>query len=70
MKGLALNIIWAIVIALASLFVLLSLMGTFKVASNWFYCNVYIGISNFSPEKRTPLCLIFANMLSVIILKL
>lgn len=55
MKGLALNIIWAIVIALASLFVLLSLMGTFKVASNWFYCNVYIGISNFfTGEENAP----------------
>jgi len=48
MKGLALNVIWGLIIAIASMLLFLSLVtGTFTVAANWFYCRVYINILNF-----------------------
>ncbi|MFH7880987.1 MAG: hypothetical protein QXI09_03200 [Candidatus Aenigmatarchaeota archaeon] len=48
MKGLALEIVWGIIIAIASVLVFLSLItGTFQSAANWFYCNVYLKILSF-----------------------
>jgi len=48
MKGLALNVVWALIIAIASVLVFLLLVtGFFKNVANWFYCDVYIKIVNF-----------------------
>lgn len=48
MKGLALNVIWSIVIAIASVLLFLGIItGTLKNAANWFYCDIYIKIMNF-----------------------
>lgn len=48
MKGLALNVVWGLIIAIASVLVFLSLItGTFKNAANWFYCDVYIKVISF-----------------------
>ena len=48
MKGLALNVIWSIVIAIASVLLFLGIItGTLKNAANWFYCDIYIKIINF-----------------------
>ena len=48
MKGLALEVIWGIIIAIFAVAVFLSLMtGTFKKAANWFYCDVHLKIVNF-----------------------
>jgi hypothetical protein len=47
MKGLALETIVALVIAIAGVIVFLSLTDYFKIASNWFYCNVYLKIRSF-----------------------
>jgi hypothetical protein len=48
MKGLELNIIFGIIIAIASVLLFLGLFtGTFKNAGNWIYCKIYIGILNF-----------------------
>jgi hypothetical protein len=47
MKGLALETIVALVIAVAGVMVFLSLTDYFSIASNWFYCNVYLKIRGF-----------------------
>lgn len=48
MKGLELDIIFGIIIAMASVLLFLGLVtGTFKNAGNWLYCNIYMRILNF-----------------------
>jgi hypothetical protein len=47
MKGLALETIVALIIAVAGVIVFLSLTDYFRIASNWFYCNVYLKIKSF-----------------------
>ncbi|MCD6403405.1 MAG: hypothetical protein J7K98_03685, partial [Candidatus Aenigmarchaeota archaeon] len=48
MKGLALNTIGVLVIAMVSVLLLLSLVsGTLKDAANWLYCKVYIKLLGF-----------------------
>ena len=48
MKGLALNVVWGLIIGIVSLLVFLSLVtGTFKNTANWFYCDIYIKVINF-----------------------
>lgn len=56
MRGLALNIVWAMIIAVASVLVFLSLIsGTFKHAANWLYCNLYIKLlTSFSRAATLP----------------
>jgi len=51
MKGLALETIIAMIIALVGMIIFLSLTGYFKTASNWFFCNVYIKIQSFFSQK-------------------
>lgn len=54
MKGLALNVIWGLIIAIASVLLFLSLVtGTLRDAGNWFYCNLYIKILNFFSGQGT-----------------
>ena len=48
MKGLALEVVWGLIIAMVGVLVFLLLVtGTFKNAANWFYCDIYIKIINF-----------------------
>jgi len=48
MKGLALNAVWAMVIAIVGVLLFLMLVtGTLKNAANWFYCDIYIKVINF-----------------------
>jgi len=52
MKGLALETIVVAIIAIAGVIIFLHLIGAFKSASNWFYCNVFIKIQSlFSGQK-------------------
>jgi len=52
MKGLALETIVAAIIAIAGVIIFLHLIGTFKNASNWFYCNIFIKIQSFFSGQR------------------
>jgi hypothetical protein len=48
MKGLELDIIFGIIIAIASVLLFLGLVtGSFKNAGNWIYCNIYMRVLNF-----------------------
>jgi hypothetical protein len=48
MKGLALEVVWGLLIAIVAVLVYLALVtGTFKNAGNWFYCDVYMKIIGF-----------------------
>lgn len=48
MKGLALEVVWSIIIAMVGVLIFLLLItGTFKNAANWFYCDIYMKIINF-----------------------
>jgi len=48
MKGLALEVVWGIIIAMVGVLIFLLLItGTFKNAANWFYCDIYMKIINF-----------------------
>lgn len=52
MKGLALNVIWGLIIAISGMLVFLFLVtGTFRSAANWFYCNVYWKVASFFREE-------------------
>lgn len=54
MKGLALEVVWGLIIAIAGVLLFLSLVtGTFKTASNWFYCNIYVKVINFFGGYKT-----------------
>ena len=54
MKGLALEVVWGLIIAIFAVLVFLSLVtGTFKTAANWFYCDVYIKVVNFFRGSNT-----------------
>lgn len=53
MKGLALSTVWALIIAIASVLLFLSLVtGTLRDAANWFYCDLYIKILNFFSGQK------------------
>lgn len=48
MKGLALDVIWALIIAIAGVTLFLALVtGTLKNAANWIYCDIYLRIVGF-----------------------
>ncbi len=48
MKGLALSVVWGLVITIASvIFFLMLVTGTFKRAANWFYCDIYLKVIGF-----------------------
>ncbi len=48
MKGLSLEVIWAVIIAIASVTVFLALVaGNIFNSGNWLYCNFYLKIINF-----------------------
>jgi len=48
MKGLALSVVWGLIITIFSVtFFLMLVSGTFKNAANWFYCDIYLKILNF-----------------------
>lgn len=48
MKGLELEVVWGIIIAIACVLLFLSLVtGTFRSAANWVYCDIYIKVLNF-----------------------
>src|SRR4030042_4330303 len=48
MKGLELSIMFAMIIAIASVLLFLGLVtGTFKNAANWLYCDIYLKVLNF-----------------------
>lgn len=54
MKGLALNIVFGLIIALVGVVLLISLVtGNFQSAANWFYCNVYVNIGSFFSGQET-----------------
>jgi hypothetical protein len=48
MKGLALEVVWGLIIAIVGVLVFLGLVtGTFKNMASWFYCSVYMKIIGF-----------------------
>ncbi|RLI75161.1 hypothetical protein DRP04_13770, partial [Archaeoglobales archaeon] len=63
MRGLALNTVFALLIAIAAAAIFLSLVtGTFKRASDWIYCKVYVGIANFFSRGEFTLPVICKEM--------
>lgn len=53
MKGLALETIIGLIIAIVGVMVFLILIGYLKISSNWFYCNIYWKIKSFFLSKET-----------------
>lgn len=54
MKGLALDVVWGLVIAIVGVLVFLSLItGALRSAATWFYCDIYLKISNFFARQET-----------------
>ena len=54
MKGLAINIIFSLIIALVGVIVFISLVtGALQDAANWFYCDVYFKVTSFFLGQET-----------------
>jgi len=54
MKGLALDVVWSIVIAMASVLLFLGIVtGTLKNAANWIYCDIFMKIINLFSGSET-----------------
>jgi hypothetical protein len=54
LKGLAIDIIFSLIIALVGIIIFISLLtGSLQDAANWFYCDVYFKVTSFFLGQET-----------------